>query len=262
TSGSTGNPKGVGNAHHALANRLLWMQEEYHLGPGEGVLHKTPFGFDVSVWELFWPLITGARLVLAAPEAHKDAPHIASLIRRTEVTTLHFVPSMLHAFLAVPGIDTLDSLRRVIASGEALSRDLVQRFYARIPATLHNLYGPTEAAIDVTHHACAASDERPLVPIGRPIANLRLYVLDPMLDPVPAGLPGHLHIGGVGVARGYERRRDLTAECFVPDPFAPGPGARMYRTGDLARWLPDGSIEYLGRLDHQIKIRGVRVEPG
>ena len=261
TSGSTGQPKGVGNIHEALVNRLLWMQHEYRLEPGDGVLHKTPFGFDVSVWELFWPLMAGGRLVIAAPEAHKDAVHLAGLIARSEVTTLHFVPSMLRAFLEVSGIEDLRNLRRVIASGEALSPELKQRFYTRIPATLHNLYGPTEAAIDVTYYQCP-STAGPVVPIGRPIANIRMYVLDGFLQPVAPGVPGHLHIAGVGLARGYERRPDLTAESFVPDPLARIPGARMYRTGDLARWLPDGQIEYLGRHDHQVKIRGVRVELG
>jgi amino acid adenylation domain-containing protein/non-ribosomal peptide synthase protein (TIGR01720 family) len=261
TSGSTGRPKGAMNTHRAICNRLLWMQEAYGLTPADRVLQKTPFSFDVSVWELFWPLLTGARLVLARPEGHKDPSYLVERIERTGVTTLHFVPSMLQAFVEAPGLERCGSLRRVIASGEALPRDLADRFAARLGAELHNLYGPTEAAVDVSWHACRPG-ETGSVPIGRPISNLTLCILDPGLEPVPAGVPGELFIGGLGLARGYLGRPGLTAERFVPHPFAGGAGERLYRTGDLARFRTDGEIEYLGRTDHQVKIRGFRIELG
>ncbi len=264
TSGSTGRPKGAMNQHDAIVNRLRWMQAEYALTPDDVVLQKTPFSFDVSVWEFFWPLLVGARLVMARPEGHKDPGYLIDTIARERVTTLHFVPSMLGHFLEAPGLSACESVRRVICSGEALPYDLQQRFFERMPAgaTLHNLYGPTEAAVDVSFWACVNGDPRHVVPIGRPIANTQLYVLDTRMQPVPVGVAGELYIGGVQVGRGYLGRPDLTAERFVPDPFASRPGARLYRTGDLARHLPDGAIEYLGRLDHQIKLRGFRIELG
>ncbi len=265
TSGSTGAPKGAMNTHRAIRNRLVWMQETYRLDAGERVLQKTPFSFDVSVWELFWPLLTGARLVLARPGGHRDPAYLARLIAEQRVTTLHFVPSMLQAFLEAADLDLCGSVRRVIASGEALPVELRDRSLARWGAELHNLYGPTEAAVDVTSWACRRGDARPLVPIGRPIANLRLHLVDETLQPVPIGVPGELLIGGVGLARGYHGRPELTAERFVPSPWAgrlEEPGARLYRTGDLARHLADGSVQYLGRLDHQVKVRGFRIELG
>ncbi len=263
TSGSTGRPKGAVNSHRAIVNRLVWMQEEYGLTPGDVVLQKTPFSFDVSVWELFWPLMVGARLVVARPGGHQDTAYLAGLIRREGVTTLHFVPSMLQVFLEQPGVETCASLRRVICSGEALPFELQQRFFAKMGsfAGLHNLYGPTEAAVDVAVWACESNGARPIVPIGRPISNLGIHILDRSLHPAPMGVPGELHIAGVGLARGYLNRPAMTAERFIPDPFGP-PGARLYRTGDLSRYLPDGRIEYLGRLDHQVKIRGFRIELG
>jgi amino acid adenylation domain-containing protein len=260
TSGSTGRPKGAMNTHRAIVNRLLWMQEAYGLGAGDRVLQKTPFSFDVSVWEFFWPLMTGACLVVARPEGHRDGAYLVDLIRRERVTTLHFVPSMLRAFLEQPGVEECTSIRRVVCSGEALPHELQERFFSRSSAELHNLYGPTEAAVDVSFWACRRDDERSLVPIGHPIANVRLHVLDSFGEPCPVGVPGELHIGGVALARGYWGRPELTADRFVPDPFAEG--GRLYRTGDLARVLPDGSIDYLGRLDHQVKIRGFRIELG
>jgi amino acid adenylation domain-containing protein len=264
TSGSTGRPKGAMNEHRGIVNRLLWMQEAFGLGARDVVLQKTPFSFDVSVWEFFWPLQTGAVLEVARPEGHKDPAYLADLIERARVTTLHFVPSMLQVFLEQPGLDIqCASVRRVICSGEALPYDLTERCFARLPkAELHNLYGPTEAAVDVSHWPCVRDEVRRLVPIGRPIANTRLYVLDPRGEPCPVDVPGELHIGGVQVGRGYHGRPDLTAERFVADPFAGTAEARMYRTGDLARWLADGTIEYLGRLDHQVKVRGFRIELG
>ena len=259
TSGSTGVPKGVVISHRAIVNRLQWMQEAFSLSPADRVLHKTPFSFDVSVWELFWPLMTGAGLVVAPPGAHREPAGIADVIVREHVTLLHFVPSMLDVFLAEPQLN-LPSLRRVVCSGEALAPELVGRFGERLPGVeLHNLYGPTEAAVDVTCHTCAPDET--LVPIGRPIANTRLEVLTDDGERVPIGTPGELRLGGAQLAPAYLNRPALTAERFTPDPYG-APGTRLYRTGDLARWLHTAEIEYLGRIDHQVKIRGFRVELG
>ncbi|MFI6478622.1 amino acid adenylation domain-containing protein [Nonomuraea sp. NPDC050663] len=258
TSGSTGRPKGVGVSHRAIVNRLEWMQETFRLTPDDRVLHKTPLSFDVSVWELFWPLLAGAGLVVAEPGAHQDGARLAELITAHDVGIVHFVPSMLQLFLDEPELP--GGLRRVVCSGEALGPELAARFHERLPgAELHNLYGPTEAAVDVTWHACVPGER--IVPIGGPVANTRLEVLDASGRRVPVGTPGELHLGGVQLARGYVGRPGLTAERFVPDPYGP-PGARLYRTGDVARWLPGGEIEYLGRTDFQVKIRGQRVELG
>ncbi|CAM4017544.1 amino acid adenylation domain-containing protein [Corallococcus exiguus] len=262
TSGSTGRPKGALNTHAAIHNRLAWMQSAYSLTPGDAVLQKTPFGFDVSVWEFFWPLMTGARLVMARPGGHQDAAYLARTIAEERITTLHFVPSMLQVFMEQPGLESCASLQRIFSSGEALPADLARRCLERLPARLFNLYGPTEAAVDVTHWTCEHGDPSRTVPIGRPITNLRLHVLDARLRPVPVGIPGELYIGGLGLARGYHHRPDLTAERFVPDPVGTQPGARLYRTGDLARYRPDGAIEYLGRTDFQVKLRGFRIELG
>ncbi|HET7460811.1 MAG TPA: amino acid adenylation domain-containing protein [Longimicrobium sp.] len=264
TSGSTGRPKGVMNTHRGVVNRLLWMQGAYGLGPGDAVLQKTPFGFDVSVWELFWPLQQGARLVVARPDGHRDPAYLREVVRRHGVTTLHFVPSLLAEFLETAGVERCASLRRVVCSGEALAPALVARFHERMPPSveLYNLYGPTEAAVDVSHFHCVREDASGVVPIGRPVWNTRLYVLDERLRPLPAGVPGELYIAGVQVARGYLGQPGLTAERFVPDPHAAEPGARAYRTGDRARWRADGTLEYLGRFDHQVKIRGLRIETG
>jgi amino acid adenylation domain-containing protein len=263
TSGSTGQPKGVMIPHRGIVNRLVWMQEAYGLRPEDRVLQKTPFGFDVSLWEFFWPLLVGARLVFARPEGHKDPEYLVDLIAREGITTLHFVPSMLEAFLEAPGVESLTSLRRVLVSGEALPPRLVERFFARLGhAELHNLYGPTEASVDVSSWHATLDPLPTPVPIGRPIANHRLHVVDRDLEAQPAGAHGELLLGGLGLARGYLGRPDLTAAAFVPDPFGGKPGGRLYRTGDLVRQLPDGNVQYLGRLDHQVKIRGFRIEPG
>jgi amino acid adenylation domain-containing protein len=263
TSGSTGRPKGAMNTHVGIVNRLLWMQDAYRLTPADRVLQKTPFSFDVSVWEFFWPLLTGARLVMALPGGHRDGNYLKTLIMQEQITTLHFVPSMLSAFLEQDGLpQACASLRRVICSGEALSYELQQRCFSVLPAELHNLYGPTEAAVDVTYWACQRKGTLRTVPIGRPIANTQIYILDQNLQPVPVGVPGELHIGGLGLARGYHRRPELTAEKFIANPFSDDPQSRLYKTGDLSRYLADGTIEYLGRLDHQVKIRGFRVELG
>jgi amino acid adenylation domain-containing protein len=262
TSGSTGKPKGAMNSHRGVCNRLLWMRDTYRLTESDRVLQKTPVSFDVSVWELFGTLLTGARLVIARPEGHKDSAYLADLVARAGITTMHFVPSMLRVFLEEPAVASCRLLRRVICSGEALSFDLQERFFERLSAELYNLYGPTEAAVDVTSWQCVPHDPRGIVPIGRPVANTRIHILDEGMRLVPVGVAGELHIGGVQVGRGYLNRPELTAERFVEDPFCDEPGARLYKTGDLARHLPDGSLEYLGRLDHQVKIRGYRIELG
>ncbi|WP_410673602.1 amino acid adenylation domain-containing protein [Amycolatopsis sp. cmx-4-68] len=259
TSGSTGRPKGVVVPHEGIVNRLLWMQDEYGLTADDRVLQKTPSSFDVSVWEFLWPLVTGATEVLARPEGHKDPAYLARLIRDRGITTVHFVPSMLQVFLQEPAAGEGTSLRRVLCSGEALPPDAVVQFGQVLDAELHNLYGPTEASVDVT--SWRTSTEDTTVPIGRPVWNTRTYVLDAALRPVPPGTPGELYLAGVQLARGYLGRPGLTAERFVADPFG-APGTRMYRTGDLARFRPDGVLEFLGRGDEQIKIRGFRVEPG
>ncbi|TXH68189.1 MAG: amino acid adenylation domain-containing protein, partial [Lysobacteraceae bacterium] len=263
TSGSTGAPKGVMNEHHAVVNRLTWMPEAYRLGPGDVVIQKTPFGFDVSVWEFFWTLLHGATLAIAPPDAHKDPGALIELIVRHRVTIAHFVPSMLTVFLHARGIERCVTLRRLICSGEALAGATLRRALQLLPqASLHNLYGPTEAAIEVTAWTCPRDFAGETVPIGRPIANTRIYLLDAHDRPVPLGAIGELHIGGVGVARGYLNRPQLTEERFIPNPFVADPHARLYRTGDHARYLADGDIEFLGRNDHQVKLRGFRIELG
>jgi amino acid adenylation domain-containing protein len=262
TSGSTGKPKGVPNVHQGIVNRLLWMQDMYKLTASDRVLQKTPFSFDVSVWEFFWPLLTGAALVLARPGGHRDPAYLVSLIAQQKVTTLHFVPSMLSVFLETAGLERCRSVRQVFASGEALPFELQNRFFERMNAKLHNLYGPTEAAVDVTYWACRPGSAQLIVPIGRPIANTQIYILDANLQPVPIGVAAELHIGGIGLARGYLNRPELTAEKFILDPFSAEPGARLYKTGDLARFMVDGNIEYLGRIDYQVKLRGFRIELG
>jgi amino acid adenylation domain-containing protein len=262
TSGSTGRPKGVMNTHRGIGNRLFWMQDEYRLDGHDRVLQKTPFSFDVSVWEFFWPLQVGAMLVVARPGGHRDSAYLVELVRDERITTLHFVPSMLQLFLAEPGVETLEGLERVFCSGEALPYELQERFFAVLDAELHNLYGPTEAAVDVTYWKCERDSDLRTVPIGRPVANTQIYILDEHLEPVPTRSAGELYIGGVQVARGYLNRPDLNRERFIPDPFRSSPEARLYRTGDLARFLRNGAIEYLGRIDHQVKLRGFRIELG
>jgi amino acid adenylation domain-containing protein len=263
TSGSTGQPKGVMVSHHAIANRLLWMQHQYHLTSSDAVLQKTPFTFDVSVWEFFWPLMTGARLVIARPGGHQDSRYLRDIISEQQITTLHFVPSMLQAFLAEERVEEkCGSLRRIICSGEALPVELVERTFERLAAEVENLYGPTEAAVDVTRWGCQRGVRETSVPIGRPIANIEMYVLDEELRPVPVGVSGELYIGGVGLARGYRGRAELTAERFIPHPYSTHPGGRLYRTGDIGRYRVDGALEYVGRADYQVKVRGYRIELG
>ncbi|MGH8390012.1 MAG: non-ribosomal peptide synthetase [Pseudomonas sp.] len=260
TSGSTGQPKGVGNTHAALAERLQWMQDTYGLNDSDVLMQKAPISFDVSVWECFWPLIIGARLLMAGPGEHRDPHRIAQLVQQYGVTTLHFVPQLLSLFIDEPLSAECTSLRRLFSGGEALPCELRNRVLEQLPAVqLHNRYGPTETAINVTHWHCSRADgER--TPIGRPLGNVVCRILDSDLNPVPTGVPGELCISGSGLARGYLGRPGLTAERFVVDPSGEQ-GARLYRTGDRARWTADGVIEYLGRLDQQVKLRGFRVEP-
>ncbi|MBR1143098.1 non-ribosomal peptide synthase/polyketide synthase [Bradyrhizobium sp. AUGA SZCCT0431] len=261
TSGSTGMPKGVACSHGALAARLGWMQAEYRLDACETLLQKTPFSFDVSVWEILWPLAAGARLAIAAPGAHREPRLLIDAVVAHDVTTLHFVPPMLEHFIAEPEVERCVTLKRLFAGGEALPAELKARVLAAFPRVrFDNRYGPTEALINATFWNCR-DDGAVRVPIGRPIPGTAIRILDAALNLVPTGVTGELFIGGVGLARGYWQRQGLTAERFIPDPFG-GPGERLYRTGDLARWRPDGAIEYVGRSDHQIKIRGFRIELG
>ena len=264
TSGSTGRPKGAMNSHRAIVNRLLWMQQAFNLGPADAVMQKTPFSFDVSVWEFFWPLMTGARLVVARPGGHQEPAYLAKLIEEQRITMLHFVPSMLQQFVEEPRVQSLcSSLRQVVCSGEALSSALQNRFFERLPhVELANLYGPTEAAVDVTSWNCERVTERQTVPIGKPIANIQMYIVDDQMQPAPIGVNGEVLIGGIGLARGYLGRPELTADRFIPNSFSTEPGERLYKTGDLGRYAEDGAIEYLGRLDNQVKIRGHRIELG
>ncbi|MFI9366720.1 amino acid adenylation domain-containing protein [Kitasatospora sp. NPDC053057] len=262
TSGSTGRPKGVVVSHEGIVNRLAWMQERFGLTGADRVLQKTPFGFDVSVWEFFWPLLEGATLVVARPGGHREPEYLAALIGEQGVTTAHFVPSMLEAFLAEPAAAGCGGvLRRVVCSGEALPLHVQQGFFEVFDGVeLHNLYGPTEASVDVTAWQCDREQTAVVVPIGAPVANTRVYVLDDRLRPVPVGVGGELYLAGVQLAHGYVGRSGLTAERFTANPFEPG--ARMYRTGDIARWTAEGQLEFLGRADEQVKIRGFRIEPG
>jgi amino acid adenylation domain-containing protein/FkbM family methyltransferase len=265
TSGSTGKPKGAMNTHLAISNRLLWMQAEYKLNNNDKVLQKTPFSFDVSVWEFFWPLMVGAQLVLAKPKGHQEPQYLMDLIASQAITTIHFVPSMLRTFLQLATIPKEHKLQRVFCSGEALTVELQQQFFVNLPKVqLHNLYGPTEAAVDVSFWACSQEENLSgTVPIGYPIANIQLYILDAQQQLLPIGEIGELYIAGLGLARGYLNRPELTAEkfVFIQLPFAQNP-IRAYKTGDLARYRPDGAIEFLGRIDFQVKIRGFRIELG
>ncbi len=265
TSGSTGKPKGALIPHRAIVNHMRWMAETWPLGPRDAVLQKTPMSFDASVWEFYAPLMAGARLVMAEPGGHRDPAYLVRAIADNQVTVLQIVPSMLELLLLEPGLERCVSLKRVYCGGEALSRSLTERLFARLGVEVVNLYGPTECAIDTTYWVCdrASGSGGVTEPIGRPIANMRAYVLDRSLSPVPIGVPGELCLGGAGVGRGYLVRPDLTAERFIPDPFAGGGAeSRMYRTGDRVRWLAWGALEYLGRIDQQVKVRGYRIELG
>src|SRR5215213_7250140 len=262
TSGSTGTPKGAALLHRGLCNRIISGQRIYRLDPSDSVLHKASFSFDASLWEIFWPLTVGARLVLAAPGGQQDAAYLARLISRQSINVAHFVPSMLDVFLEEPEVEECASLKRVFCGGEALTPELQRRFFERLPARLHNQYGPTETSVNATYWICRPEGEPHTVPIGRPFDNVRLYVLDGEMRPVPVGVSGELYIGGEGLARGYFNRPGLTAEKFIPDPFGASPGARLYRTGDVVRYDAGGNVEFVGRADEQVKVRGFRVELG
>ena len=264
TSGSTGRPKGVMATHEGLVNRLLWAQRQYPLAAGDRVLQSASFSFDFALWEILGPLASGACVVLARPGGQRDSAYLADLIARRRITVAHFIPSMLELFLE-ERLEECGDLRLVFSGGEPLTAELRDRFFKRLGAELHNQYGPTEASIDVSHWLCSPEEGSGRVPLGRPVDNTRIYLLDRSGRPVPAGVAGELYIGGVALARGYLNRPDLTAERFVPDPWsgiaATACGERLYCTGDLARSRSDGSIEHLGRADQQVKIRGFRIEP-
>jgi amino acid adenylation domain-containing protein len=262
TSGSTGQPKGVIISHGAICNHMLWQLGHLSVTANDCVLQKTAFSFDASGAEFYLPLLAGARLILARPGGHQDIAYLVSAMIEHQVTILQLVPSLLRALLDEPGFERCESLRRVICAGEALPAELQERFNSCLGAELHNLYGPTEAAIDVTCWPNQDSRGLTIVPIGRPITNTQIFLLSSDLQPSPVGVPGELYIGGANLARGYLNRPELTAERFVPNPFSAERGARLYRTGDLARYMPDGAIEFLGRSDHQVKVRGVRIELG
>jgi aspartate racemase len=267
TSGSTGKPKGVMISHHGLCNRLLWGHEAYGLTDSDRCLQVLSLSFDFATWEIFTALVAGAQLIMAKPGGHQDSNYLVKLIRGSAITLVGFVPSMLKAILEESEIESCNSLKRVVCGGEEIPVELQERLFGTLQnVELQNTYGPTEASIDVTCWVCrpenGSGSNRERVPMGRPIANAQIYILDSHLQPVPVGVQGELHIGGVGLARGYLNLRDVTAEKFIPNPFSNEPGARLYKTGDLARYLPDGNIEFLGRLDHQVKVRGFRIEPG
>ena len=282
TSGSTGKPKGVMNSHGSIANRLKWGRQNHGLQKNDVLLQKTPISFDVSVWELFWPLLCGARLVMAEPGRHGDPAYLMDVIARLRITALHFVPAMLQAFLDHGEMPDCHCVKQVFSSGEALPPALVAAFFAKMQARLHNLYGPTEAAVEVSYWHCPPPMSEglsgQLVPIGRPITNTRMYILSPSLQPLPMNVPGELYLEGISLARGYLGRPTLSAQSFIPNPFADGRSpwdSRLYKTGDLARWTFSPAekqseylgakgpvVDYLGRLDHQIKLRGFRIELG
>ena len=267
TSGSTGQPKGVMIPHRAICNHMYWMQQTFPLDATDRVLQKTPFSFDASVWEFYAPLLAGAQLVLAQPGRHQDKDYLIQTIADLEITILQLVPSLLRLLLLEKGLSQYRrpnshrrrSLRRVFCGGEVLSGDLQQQFFSQLDASLHNLYGPTEACIDSTYWTCQSGHLQKTIPIGRPIANVQTYILDLNLQLVPIGVAGELYIGGVGLARGYLNRPELTAAKFIANPFGDG---RLYKTGDLARYCPDGNIEFLDRIDRQVKVRGFRIELG
>ncbi|MFN6559095.1 MAG: amino acid adenylation domain-containing protein [Nostoc sp. ChiSLP01] len=262
TSGSTGQPKGVMISHQAICNHMVWMQTEFPLTEKDKVLQKTPFSFDASIWEFYAPLLVGAQLIIAKPEGHQDSAYLVKLITNLKITTVQVVPSLLRIFLEEVKSQRCNFFKRVFCGGEVLPIDIQERFFANLNADLYNLYGPTEACIDATFWACKRQSDLPIVPIGRPINNMQVYLLDSKGKPVPIGVPAELHIGGDGLARGYFNRPDLTALKFVPNPFSNNPGDRLYKTGDLASYTPNGEIKYLDRIDNQVKVRGFRIELG
>ncbi|OHY35864.1 non-ribosomal peptide synthetase [Cylindrospermopsis raciborskii CS-508] len=266
TSGSTGQPKGVMISHSAICNHMLWMQKTFSFGEREKVLQKTPFSFDASVWEFYAPLLTGGQLIIAEKDGHKDVSYLLKLICEQQVTVLQMVPSLLQMFLEYGEIENCHSLTHIFCGGEALPVAMVENLLSKLNVNFHNLYGPTEACIDATFLSFTKENnhyiKQNMLPIGRPIANTQTYVLDAHLQPVPIGVPGELYIGGMGLARGYCQLPQLTRDKFIAHPFSDNPDSRLYKTGDLVRYLPDGNIEFIGRIDHQVKIRGFRIELG
>ncbi|MGB7603948.1 MAG: amino acid adenylation domain-containing protein, partial [Lutisporaceae bacterium] len=270
TSGSTGEPKGVMLEHHSVINRISWMQKAYPIGQHDTILQKTSFTFDVSVWELLWWSFTGAKTCFLAPGDEKDPSAIVNAILENNITVIHFVPSMLNVFLEYVEdgicIEKLQSLKYVFSSGEALTLPQVEKFnsllHRKCGTQLINLYGPTEAAIDVSYFECSTDEELDIIPIGKPIDNIRLYIVDKYNKLQPPGVPGELYISGVGLARGYLNKPELTAQRFITLEDEQLSNQLVYKTGDRARWLPDGNIEFMGRLDCQVKVRGYRVELG
>jgi len=263
TSGSTGTPKGVAMSHRALCNQMTWMKGHFAIDAHDVLLQKTPISFDASVWELFLPLLCGARLALARPGGHKDPAYLCEAIRQWNVTLLQLVPSLLQLVVAEPGFSACSTLEEIFSGGEPLTTELKDRILAKLPVQIHNLYGPTETCIQAVVHSCQSGrcHHAAAVPIGRPVANTQVYVLDTNFEPVPIGVPGELYIGGAQLARGYLGRASLTAERFVANPFGE-PGSRLYRTGDRVRYLADGNLEFVSRIDDQVKIRGFRIELG
>ncbi|WP_435183600.1 amino acid adenylation domain-containing protein [Cylindrospermopsis raciborskii G7] len=266
TSGSTGQPKGVMISHSAICNHMLWMQKTFSFGEREKVLQKTPFSFDASVWEFYAPLLTGGQLIIAEKDGHKDVSYLLKLLCEQQVTVLQMVPSLLQMFLEYGEIENCHSLTHIFCGGEALPVAMVENLLSKLNVNFHNLYGPTEACIDATFLSFTKENnhyiKQNMLPIGRPIANTQTYVLDAHLQPVPIGVPGELYIGGMGLARGYCQLPQLTRDKFIAHPFSDNPDSRLYKTGDLVRYLPDGNIEFIGRIDHQVKIRGFRIELG
>ncbi|MFN6465859.1 MAG: non-ribosomal peptide synthetase [Nostoc sp. DedVER02] len=264
TSGSTGQPKGVMIPHRGIRNQLSWRQTTFRLTQTDKVLLTISFSFDPSVWQIFWPLCFGGQLIVASPGGHQDTAYLVKVITEQQITVLALVPSILRVLLEEKGIENCRFLKHITCGGEALPSELIERFFAQLNLdnVLHNCYGPTEASIDTTFWTCKRGTNYPIAPIGRPIANAEIHILDENLQPVPVGESGELHIGGIGLARGYLNRPELTTEKFISNPFSSEVGARLYKTGDLARYLSDGNIEFLGRIDHQVKIRGFRIELG
>lgn len=262
TSGSTGVPKGAVIPHRAICNHMYWMQDVFPLDANGKVLQKTPFSFDASVWEFYAALFVGGTLVMAVPGGHQDMPYMVRTLREQRITTLQLVPSLLRMLVDQPGLEQCTALENIFCGGEVLTTELRDHLARRLPAPLTNLYGPTECTIDATYHTCTGQYRQRAVPIGRPVANSKVYVLDANMQRVPVGVPGELYIGGRCVGLGYHNRPELTAEKFIPDPFSGEPGARLYKTGDLVRWLPEGELDFLGRIDLQVKLRGFRIELG
>ncbi|MBN1991918.1 MAG: amino acid adenylation domain-containing protein [Anaerolineae bacterium] len=271
TSGSTGQPKGVMLTHRAICNHMAWFQHTFSLTAADKVLQKTPFSFDAAIWEFYAPLLVGAQLVLVKPGGHQDSAYLVQCIVEQQITILQLVPSLLRLLVADDDLARCGSLRHIFCGGEALPVDLAKQLWAKLDVKLHNLYGPTEACIDATWWTCQADNGQPVMPIGRPIANTWAYILDEQLNPVPVGAPGELHLGGASLARGYLNQLELTAQKFIPNPFVKDEDGKLkdeekprvlYKTGDLARYQSNGIIEFLGRVDHQLKVRGFRVEPG